>query len=65
MGGVGAPLEVPVQQKPPPRRTDREIFMQSLALFDQPESKDRVLDDDVDIDAFVDKALGNVTLPPM
>ena len=57
-----------MQQKPPPRRTDREIFMQSLALFDRPESKDRVLDEDVDIDNFVESAFrtqGNVTIPPM
>ena len=57
-----------MQQKPPPRRTDREIFMQSLALFDRPESKVRVLDEDVDIDNFVERAFrtqGNVTIPPM
>ena len=53
-----------MQQKPPPRRTDREIFMQSLALFDRPESKDRVLEEDVDIDAFVEGAFGNTTIPP-
>jgi hypothetical protein len=55
----------PTQPKqPPPRRTDREIFMQSLALFDRPESKDRVFESDVDIDAFVERALGNATIPP-
>jgi hypothetical protein len=55
----------PTQPKqPPPRRTDREVFMQSLALFDRPESKERVLESDVDIDAFVEGAFGNVTIPP-
>lgn len=47
-----------------PKATDRELFFQSLALFDRPDQKDRVLEDDIDIDAFVERALGNATMPP-
>ena len=54
-------MEVSVTPKAP---TDRETFFQSLALFDRPEQRERVLEDDVDIDAFVERALGTVTLPP-
>ena len=41
--------------------------MAALAIFDRPEAElhDKPLDEDVDIDAFVDRALGNVTMPPM
>ena len=45
--------------------TDRELFMQSLALFDRPDEKQQPLDGDVDIDAFVESSFGNVTIPPM
>lgn len=48
----------------PKAPTDRDIFFQSLALFDRPDQKDRVLEDDVDIDAFVERALSNATIPP-
>lgn len=43
---------------------DRDQFLQSLALFERGETNERVLDDDVDVDAFVDKAFGNITIPP-
>jgi hypothetical protein len=48
-------------------RSDREIVSEALALFDRPESElhQRVLDADADVDAFVDRAFGNKTLPPM
>lgn len=47
--------------------TDREAFLASLALYDRPEPElhQRVLDEDCDVDAFVDRAFGNVTLPPL
>ena len=50
---------------------DRRAFLASLALFDRPERelRERVLEPDDDIDAFLDEAIRdairmNVTLPP-
>ena len=52
----------------PKAPTDRELFFQSLALFDRPDQKgrqkERVFEDDVDIDAYIDRALANATMPP-
>ena len=46
---------------------DREAFFRTLALYDRPEAelRQRVLDADVDIDAFVDRAFGGATIPPL
>jgi hypothetical protein len=46
--------------------TDHDLFADSLRLFDRPEAElhDRVLDHDTDIDGFVERAFGNVTIPP-
>jgi hypothetical protein len=56
-GGSMAPKKTP---------TDREMFLASLALFDRPESelRQRPLDEDADVDAFVEAVFGNGTLPP-
>ena len=50
----------------PPMMSDREVVNEALSLFDRPESElhQRVLDADADVDGFLDRAFGNVTLPP-
>ena len=46
--------------------SDKETFLNSLKIYDRPESElhHRPLDEDVDTDAFIDGAFGNITLPP-
>ena len=48
----------------PTKPTDTEQFFASLALFDHELDQQKPLDHDVDVDAFVDAAFGNATLPP-
>jgi hypothetical protein len=47
-------------------KTDRELFQEALELFNRSEAelRQRPLEHDVDVDAFVEKAFGNTTLPP-
>jgi len=47
-------------------KSDKEVFMAALALFDRDEAElhGTPLDADVDVDAFVERAFGNVTIPP-
>ncbi len=49
-----------------PTKSDRELFVEALELFDRPEAelRQRPLDADEDVDAFVDAAFVNITLPP-
>lgn len=51
--------------KPTPM-SDRELFAEALRLFDRPEEElhQQPLPADTDVDAFVDDAFDNVTLPP-
>ncbi len=57
-----APKTPPAAQK-----SDRDVFFAALKLYDRPENelRQRPLDDDVDVDAFIDAAFGNITLPPV
>lgn len=50
----------------PTHKSDRELFAEALRLFDRPEEElhQQPLPADADVDAFVDRAFGNVTLPP-
>ena len=52
---------------PPRMRTDRELFVEALALWDRPESElyGKVLDDDIDIDSLVQRFLGNPSQLPL
>ena len=49
-----------------PHQTDRELFAEALRMFDRPEGElhQRPLEADEDVDAFIDTAFGNITLPP-
>ena len=50
-------------QATPP--SDRDAFFATLSLYDKPESElhQKPLDSDVDVDAFIDVAFGNITIP--
>ena len=50
----------------PTHKSDREIVAEALHIFDRPEDElhQQPLPADVDVDAFIDAAFGNVTLPP-
>jgi hypothetical protein len=47
-------------------KSDREMFADALRLFDRPEDElhQQPLPADADVDAFVEKAFGYVTVPP-
>lgn len=50
----------------PTHMSDRELFAEALRLFDRPEEElhQQPLPADADVDAFVEKAFGYVTVPP-
>jgi hypothetical protein len=48
------------------KKTDREIVLEALKLFDREENElhQRPLENDVDTDSFIERAFGNITMPP-
>jgi hypothetical protein len=49
-----------------PSQSDKDAFLAVLSMYDRPEHElhQKPLDADDDVDAFVDRAFGNVTIPP-